>query len=120
LQFEFAFKTRTQLGYSNGLCSKGTINVNTCPQKQEEEMPTFHIDITNPSGSPATIMATNETWVCHSEPESQQQSIKWHHTTYPGKKFRSVLLAGKIMATVFLDEKGVLGILRIYCLERQQ
>jgi len=56
-------------------------------------------------------MATNETWVCHSEPEFQQQSIKWHHTTYPGKKPKSVLLAEKIMATVFWDEKGVLGVL---------
>jgi len=81
-------KPRTQLGYSKRLCSKGTINVSKCIQKQEEEMLTFHTDITNPSGSPVTIMATNETWVCHSEPESQQQAIKWHHTTYPGKKLK--------------------------------
>lgn len=74
-------------------------------------MPTIHSDINNPSGSPVTIMATNETWVCHSEPESQQQSIKWHHTIYPGKKVKGVLLAGKIMATAFWNEKGVLGIL---------
>jgi hypothetical protein len=71
----------------------------------------FHIDITNPLGSPFTIVATNEPWICQSEPESQQQSIKWHHTTYPGKKLKSELLAGKIMATVFWDEKGVLGVL---------
>lgn len=74
-------------------------------------MPTFHTDITNPSGSPVTIMSTNETWVGQSEPESRQQSVKRHHTTYPGKKLKSVLLAGKIMATVFWDEKGVLDVL---------
>jgi hypothetical protein len=39
---------------------------------------------------------------------TKQQSIQWHHTTSSGKKFNSAVLAGKIMATVFWDEKGVL------------
>jgi len=34
--------------------------------------------------------------------------MEWHHMTWPiKKKFKSVLSAGTIMATVLCDEKGV-------------
>jgi hypothetical protein len=42
--------------------------------------------------------------------------MKWHHTTTPRKKgIKSVLSIGKITASVFRDEKGVIFFL-IPCL----
>lgn len=55
------------------------------------------------------IVTGDETWVHHSTPETKQQSMAW---TPPGEKApqkaKRGLSAGKIMATVFWDAKGVL------------
>lgn len=57
------------------------------------------------------FITVDETWVHHYTPETKQQSKMW---TSPGesapKKAKSVLSAGKVMATVFWDARGIIYI----------
>jgi len=56
-----------------------------------------------------SIVTGDETWVFHFTPENKQQSREWRHSTSPKpKKFKQTKSAGKVMATVFWDRKGVL------------
>ena len=54
-------------------------------------------------------MTVDETWVLYYEPENKAQSRQW---IGPGssmpKKFKTQPLAGKVLATVFWDAKGVI------------
>lgn len=55
------------------------------------------------------IVTGDETWVHHTTPETKQQSMVWQKKgAPPPKKAKVVLSAGKVMATVFWDRKGVL------------
>ena len=54
-------------------------------------------------------MTGDETWVYHRDPESKMESMQWKHKTHPTPKmFRVEKFVGKVMATFFLDEKGLL------------
>lgn len=56
-----------------------------------------------------SIVTGDETWVFHFTPETKQQSREWRHPTSPKpKKFKQTQSAGKVMATVFWDRKGLL------------
>ena len=54
-------------------------------------------------------MTLDETWVHYYEPKNKAQSRQW---VWPGsprpKKFKTQSSAGKVMATVFWDAKGVI------------
>ncbi|KAL4131834.1 hypothetical protein QTP88_009083 [Uroleucon formosanum] len=53
----------------------------------------------------------DETWAHYYTPETKEQSKQWRHTHSPKvKKFKQEKSAGKVMATVFWDRKGVLQI----------
>jgi len=55
------------------------------------------------------IVTMDETWVHHFDPETKQQSMVWKHSSSPTpKKFRVQASAGKVMASVFWDEEGIL------------
>ena len=55
------------------------------------------------------IITGDETWVHHYEPESKRTSMEWRHPTSPKtKKFKAEKSAGKVMATIFWDSKGVI------------
>jgi hypothetical protein len=54
-------------------------------------------------------MTGDETLVYHRDPESKMESMQWKHKTSPTPKmFRVEKPAGKVMPTVFWDEKGLL------------
>ena len=54
-------------------------------------------------------MTVDETWVHYYEPENKAQSRQWVRPGSPKpKKFKTQLSAGKVMATVFWDAKGVI------------
>lgn len=56
-----------------------------------------------------SIVTGDETWAHHFTPESKQASMVWKHPWSPSpKKFKVTQSAGKIMATVFWDHRGVL------------
>ena len=51
----------------------------------------------------------DETWVHHFQPEIKQQSKRWKHLgSPPSKKAKTVMSAGKVMASIFCDAEGVL------------
>jgi histone-lysine N-methyltransferase SETMAR len=55
------------------------------------------------------VITGDETWVHHYDPESKSESMQWKHPwSPPPRKFRTQASAGKIMATIFWDNKGVL------------
>lgn len=55
------------------------------------------------------FITTDETWVHHYTPETKQQSKQWRHSgSPPPKKAKAVASAGKVMASIFWDAKGIL------------
>ena len=53
----------------------------------------------------------DETWLYHYDPETKQQSMEWWHSGSPGpKKFRVQKSAGKVLASIFWDQDGILHI----------
>ena len=55
------------------------------------------------------LVTVNETWVHYYEPENKAQSRQWAGPWSPRpKKFKTRPSAGKVMATVFWDAKGVI------------
>ncbi len=55
------------------------------------------------------IMTEDETWIHHYDPETKQQSCQWKRSEEPTPiKFLVVPSAGKVLATVFWDAKGIL------------
>lgn len=57
----------------------------------------------------ARIVTGDETWVHFHQPETKRESKEWRHSTSPKpKKCRTEPSAGKVMLTLFWDEKGVI------------
>ena len=55
------------------------------------------------------LVTVDETWVHYYEPENKAQSRQWVGLESPRpNKFKTQLSAGKVMATVFWDAKGVI------------
>ena len=55
------------------------------------------------------LVTVDETWVHYYEPENEAQSCQWVGPGSPRlKKFKTQPSAGKVMATVFWDAKGVI------------
>jgi len=52
----------------------------------------------------------DEAWLYHYDPETKQQSMEWRHSCSlrPPKKFRIQKSAGKVLASIFLDQGGIL------------
>ena len=57
------------------------------------------------------IITCDETWVHHFTPESKRASKQWKHAdSPPPKKFRAIASAGKVMASVLWDKRGVIHV----------
>lgn len=53
----------------------------------------------------------DETWLHHFDPDSKLASMQWkHRDSPPPTKFRTQPSAGKVLATIFWDAKGVIHI----------
>jgi len=51
----------------------------------------------------------DETWLYPYDPETKQQSVEWRHISSPHpKKFRVQKSAGKVLASIFWDQGGIL------------
>jgi hypothetical protein len=57
----------------------------------------------------ARLVTMEETWLYHYDPETNQQPKEWGHrgSTRP-KKFRVQKSAGKVLASIFWDQLGIL------------
>jgi len=50
-----------------------------------------------------------ETWLYHYDPQTKQLSMEWRQSSSPRpKKFRVQKSAGKVLASIFWDQDGVL------------
>ena len=56
---------------------------------------------------PLRLMTVDETWVHYYEPENKAQASRGRAWVPRPKKFKTQSSAGKVMATVFRDAKGV-------------
>jgi len=55
------------------------------------------------------LVTMGETWLYHYDPETKQQSMGWRHGGSPcPKKFRVQKSAGKVLASIFWDQDGIL------------
>jgi hypothetical protein len=53
------------------------------------------------------IIAGDETWVYHCQPETKWKSMQWKDPSSPvAEKFKMQLSAGKLMLTIFWDSQG--------------
>jgi len=51
----------------------------------------------------------DETWLYHYDPETKQHSMEWQHSGSPRpKKFRVQKSTGKVLASIFCDQDGIL------------
>jgi histone-lysine N-methyltransferase SETMAR len=51
------------------------------------------------------MVTMDETWLYHYDPETKQQSMEWWHRP---KKFQVQKSAGKVLASIFRDQDGIL------------
>ena len=56
----------------------------------------------------ARIITGDETWVHFHQPEMKRMSKEWRHSSPKPKKFRTEPSSGKVMLTLFWDEKCVI------------
>ena len=57
----------------------------------------------------ARLVTMEETWLYHYDPETKQQSMEWRHSGSPHpKKFRVQKYIGKVLASIFWDQDGIL------------
>jgi len=55
------------------------------------------------------FVTMDETWLCHYDPETKQRSMEWRHSgSLRPKKFRVQKSAGKVLASIFWDQDGIL------------
>ena len=59
----------------------------------------------------ARLVTMDETWLYRYDPETKQQSMEWRHSDSPRpKKYRVQKSAGKVLASIFWDQEGILVI----------
>jgi len=63
----------------------------------------------HPNNFLSRLVTMDETWLYHYDPETKQQSMEWQHSHSPRpKKFRVQKSAGKVLASIFWNEDGIL------------
>jgi len=77
-------------------------------QSSEQYLEFFRPD---PNDFLSRLATMNETWLFHYDPETKQKSMEWRHSSLPRpKKFRVQKSAGKVLASIFWDQDGILFI----------
>ena len=75
-------------------------------QSSEHHLEVFRRD---PNDFLSRLVTMGETLLYHYDPETKQQSMEWRHSGSPRpKKFRVQKSAGKVLASIFWDEDGIL------------
>jgi len=63
----------------------------------------------DPSDFLSRMVPMDETWLYHYDPETKQQSMAWRHSRLPHpKKILVQKFAGKVLASIFGDQDGIL------------
>jgi len=67
--------------------------------------------ICDPNDFLSLLVTMDETWLYHYDPKTKQQSMEWRHGGLPRpKKSRVQKSAGKLLASIFCDQDGILVI----------
>jgi len=75
-------------------------------QSSEQILEFFRRD---PNDFLSLLVTTDEPWLYHYDPKTKQQSMEWRHSGSPRpKKFRVQKSAGKVLASIFWDQDGIL------------
>ena len=75
-------------------------------QSSEQILEFFRRD---PNDFLSRLVTMDEPCLCHYDPETKQQSMEWLHSGLPRpKKFRVQKSAGKLLASIFWDQDGIL------------
>ena len=75
-------------------------------QSSEQHLEFFRND---PNDFLSRLLTMNETWLYLHDPETKQQSMEWRHSCSPRpKNFRVKKSAGKVLASIFFDQDGIL------------
>uniref|UniRef100_H2ZVK2 Mos1 transposase HTH domain-containing protein n=1 Tax=Latimeria chalumnae TaxID=7897 RepID=H2ZVK2_LATCH len=78
-------------------------------QQLESSHELLEIFYTDQANFLACVVTGDETWIHHWDPETKQESMQWkHQASPPPKKLCSQPSAGKVMASILWDAKGVL------------
>ena len=81
------------------------------PERQcqsSEQLGIFFVRL-DPNDFLLRLVTMDETWLYHYDPEIKQQSTEWRHSGSPRpKKFRVQKFAGKVLASIFWDQDGIL------------
>jgi len=63
----------------------------------------------DPNNFLSQLVTTDETWIYHFDPETKEQSVEWRHNgSLRPKKFRVQKSSGKVLASIFWDQDGIL------------
>jgi len=63
----------------------------------------------DPNNFLSRLVTMDETWLYHYDPETKQQSMEWRHSgSSRPQKFRVQKFAGKLLASIFWDQDGIL------------
>ena len=77
----------------------------TRPVMSQANLAVFDAD---PDSFRERFLTQDECWIHRFEAETKRQSMQWkNHSSPPPKKVKVVSSAGKVMASVFWDAKGV-------------
>jgi len=76
-------------------------------QSSEQLLEFFRRD---PNDFLSRLVTMDESWLYHYDPETKQQSMEWRHSGSPGppKKLQVQKSAGKVLASIFGDQDGIL------------
>ena len=75
-------------------------------QSSEQVLEFFRRD---PNDFLSRLVTMDETWLYHYDPQTKQQSVEWRQSGSPRpKKFRAQKSDGKVLASIFWDQDGIL------------
>ena len=63
----------------------------------------------HPNDFLSQLVTMDETWLYHYDPQTKQQTVEWRHSGSPRpKKCRVQKSVGKVLASIFWDQDGIL------------
>jgi len=75
-------------------------------QSSEQRLEFF---LRDPNDFLSRLVTMDETWLYHYDPETKQQLMEWRHSgSHRPKTFRVQKTAEKVLASIFLDQDGIL------------
>ena len=84
-------------------------NMRDRQQRVESSQELLEVFNANPEDFHTRLVTGDETWFHHWDPDTKKESMQWKCPgSPPPKKFRTQPSASKVMATVFLDSKGII------------